>query len=184
MIDKISNVSMQLLRYPPILPIVYYEGSGKWTAPCNIKDRIYFDEALEPFTPKFSYKLIQLNDYSVDELHDIIARVTASMLRHLHLPEDEVSEFTDQVKERDMAVLFEHFEDIDLPAERKKAREEGLAEGRAEGHAEGLAEGLAVGQERLRQLTKVLIEQKRIEDLERSTRDSKFMEEMLREFNI
>ncbi|MBD5507036.1 MAG: hypothetical protein HDR05_03000 [Lachnospiraceae bacterium] len=230
-------------RYPPILPIVYYEGSGKWTAPCNIKDRIYFDEAFEPFTPQFFYKLVQLGDYSVDELvekkdelsllmlinrlqsmaafrelHlpkdylkdlsenstdellDIIARVTATMLRHLHLPEDEISEFTDQVKERDMAVLFEYFEDVDLPAERKKAREEGHAEGlaeghaeglaeghaegRAEGHAEGLAEGLAAGQERLRRLTKVLIEQNRIEDLERSTRDPEYLEELYREFHI
>ena len=175
-------------RYPPILPIVYYEGSGKWTAPCNIKDRIYFDEAFEPFTPKFFYKLVQLNDYSVgelvekkdelsllmlinrlqsmaafrelnlpkdylndlsenstDELLAIIARVTASMLRHLHLPEEEIVEFTDQIKERDMAVLFEYFEDVDLPAERKRAREEGHAEGRAEGLAEGRAEGLAEG---------------------------------------
>ena len=55
-------------RYPPILPIVYYEGSGKWTAPCNIRDRVCFDEAFEPFTPKFFYKLVQLNTYSVDEL--------------------------------------------------------------------------------------------------------------------
>ena len=175
-------------RYPPILPIVYYEGSGKWTAPCNIKDRIYFDEAFEPFTPKFSYKLIQLNEYSMgelvekkdelsllmlinrlqsiaafrelhlpkdylndlsehstDELLAIIARVTESMLRHLHLPEEEIVEFTDQVKERDMAVLFEYFEDVDLPAERKRAREEGHAEGHAEGLTEGRAEGLAEG---------------------------------------
>ena len=27
-------------RYPPILPIVYYEGTGKWTAARNLQDRI------------------------------------------------------------------------------------------------------------------------------------------------
>ena len=220
-------------RYPPILPIVYYEGSGKWTAPCNIMDRIYFDEAFEPFTPKFFYKLVQLNAYSVgelvekkdelsllmlinrlqsiaafrelnlpkdylknlsenstDELLDIIARVTASMLRHLHLPEEEVSEFTDQVKERDMAVLFEYFEDVDLPAERKKAREagraEGLAEGLAEGRAEGLAEGramghtegLAEGESRFAKLTQLLLKSGRTDDLTRAATDLEYRKEL------
>ena len=233
-------------RYPPILPIVYYEGSGKWTAPCNIRDRIYFDEAFEPFTPKFFYKLIQLSDYSVgelvekkdelsllmlinrlqsiaafreldlpkdylkdlsenstDELLDIIARVTATMLRHLHLPEDEVSEFTDQVKERDMAVLFEYFEDVDLPAERKKAREEGHAEGRAEGRAEGLAEGRAEGLAegraeglaegraeghmdlaRFTKLTQLLLEFGRTEDLSRAVTDLEYRKELYLQYNL
>ena len=152
-------------RYPPILPIVYYEGSGRWTAPCNIKDRIYFDEAFDPFTPKFFYKLVQLNTYSMeelvekkdelsllmlinrlqnssefqkldlpedylknlsenstDELLDIIAKVTATMLRHLDLPEDDISDFTEQVKERNMAELFENFvDDIGLSPKLKIA---------------------------------------------------------------
>ena len=222
-------------RYPPILPIVYYEGSGKWTAPCNIRDRIYFDEAFEPFTPKFSYKLVQLGDYSVgelvekkdelsllmlinrlqnisafrdlnlpkdylkdlsenstDELLDIIARVTATMLRNLHLPEDEISEFTDQVKERDMAVLFEYFEDVDLPAERKKAREEGHAEGRAEGHAEGLAEGrasgraegLTEGESRFAKLTQLLLGSGRTEDLSRTVTDVEYRKELYLQNNL
>ena len=175
-------------RYPPILPIVYYEGTGKWTASCNIQDRILFHKAFEPFTPKFFFKLIQLNSYSVnqlinkndelsllmlinrlqsstafrnidlpedyvknlpenstDELLDIIARITAAMLRHLNLPEDEVEEFTGQVKERKMAELFENFKDIDLPAARKKAKAQGWAEGWAKGHAKGLAKGISEG---------------------------------------
>ena len=52
-------------RYPPILPIVYYEGTGKWTAARDLQDRILFDKAFEPFTPKFFYKLIELNSYSL-----------------------------------------------------------------------------------------------------------------------
>ena len=175
-------------RYPPILPIVYYEGTGKWTASCNIQDRILFHKAFEPFTPKFFFKLIQLNSYSVnqlinkndelsllmlinrlqsstafrnidlpedyvknlpenstDELLDIIARITAAMLRQLNLPEDEVEEFTGQVKERKMAELFENFKDIDLPAARKKAKAQGWAEGWAKGHAKGLAKGISEG---------------------------------------
>ena len=156
--------------YPPILPIVYYEGSGKWTAPCNIRDRIYFDEAFEPFTPKFFYKPVQLNDYSVGEL--VEKKDELSLLRHLHLPEDEVSEFTDQVKERDMAVLFEYFEDVDLPAERKKAREEGHAEGRAEGES------------RFAKLTQFLLESGRTDDLARAVTDVEYRKELYLQYNV
>lgn len=177
-------------KYPPIIPIVYYEGKEKWTAVRNFKDRIFFDKAFEPFTPKFFYKLIQLNKYSIqelvekndelsfvmlinriqsaeefrelnlpeqylknlsehstDELLTIIERVVEVMLRHLQISEKEVEEFTEQVKERKMGELFEHFKDCDLPAERRKARAEGLAEGRAEGLAEGIKEGIKKGEE-------------------------------------
>ncbi|MBD5453033.1 MAG: hypothetical protein HDR30_01730 [Lachnospiraceae bacterium] len=179
-------------RYPPILPIVYYEGTQRWSAARNFKDRIFFDRAFEPFTPKFFYKLVQLNEYSVkelvekndelslvmlinriqsaeefreldlpknylknlsehstDELLDIIQKVVATVLRHLKISEEEVDEFTGQVKERKMGELFEHFKDCDLPAARKKAREEGHAEGWQEGRQEGLQEGRQVGEELL-----------------------------------
>lgn len=238
-------------RYPPILPIVYYEGTGKWTASCNIQDRILFHKAFEPFTPKFFFKLIQLNSYSVnqlinkndelsllmlinrlqsstafrnmdlpedyvknlpenstDELLDIIARITATMLRHLNLPEDEVEEFTGQVKERKMAELFENFKDIDLPAARKKAKAQGWAEGWAkghakelakgisEGHAKGLAEGkaegiakghtkgLAEGEARLAKLTQTLISNNRMDDLTKALADLEYREKLYKQNNL
>ena len=87
-------------RYPPILPIVYYEGTGKWTASCNIQDRILFHKAFEPFTPKFFFKLIQLNSYSVNQLINkndelsllmLINRLQSSTaFRNIDLPEDYV----------------------------------------------------------------------------------------------
>ena len=64
--------------------------------------------------------LKNLSEHSTDEILSIVARVTAVMLRQLNLPEEEVEEFTGQVKERKMAVLFEHFKAVDIPAERKK----------------------------------------------------------------
>ena len=89
------------------------------------------------------------------------------MLRHLHLPEEEIAEFTDQVKERDMAVLFEYFEDVDLPAERRKAREEG--------HAEGLAEGESrfADLDCFTKLTQLLLKSGRIDNLARAVDDLK-----------
>lgn len=198
-------------RYPPILPVVYYEGTGKWTAAYNIKDRILSGKTFEPFTPDFSYKLLELNSYSTqqligkkdelsllmlinrlqdtttfrklnlpedyiknlsenstDELLEILAKVTASMLRHLNLPENEVEEFTGQVKERKMAELFENFKDIDLPAARKKAREEGHAEGEA----------------RFAKLTQTLLNANRIDDLKKALADLKYRQELYMQNNI
>lgn len=59
--------------------------------------------------------LKNLSENSTDELLGIIARVTASMLRHLDVPENDVIKFTEQVKERKMAELFENFvNDVDM----------------------------------------------------------------------
>ena len=218
-------------KYPPILPIVYYEGSGKWTAARSLQDRILFDKAFEPFTPKFFYKLIELNSYSIgqlvekndelsllmlinrlqnsaefrelnlpedyiknlseqstDELLDIIAKVTASMLRHLNLPEDEVAEFTGQVKERKMAELFENFKDVDIPAARKKAREEGWAEGHTDGfvtgHAEGLAEGLAEGEARFAKLTELLLQSNCMDELTKALNDLAYRKTLYQQYNL
>lgn len=166
-------------RYPPILPIVYYEGKNEWTAVTNFKERIFLSEVFEKYVPDFSYELVSLRNYSndalienqdeislvmllnklqsvadfgklpdlaklnVDLLKDtpeylleIITKVTIALLYHMNVPQEEIEEVAVQIKEKKMPVLFEHFEDYDVQATRKKAREEGLAEGLAEGRAE------------------------------------------------
>lgn len=55
-------------RYPPILPIVYYEGRGKWTAPMDLADRILCRELLGEYLPHFKYQMVGLHDYSNEEL--------------------------------------------------------------------------------------------------------------------
>lgn len=93
-------------KYPPILPIVYYEGTGEWTAVLNLKDRIFFDSAFEAFTPTFFYKLIQLNKYSVEDLIEKNDELSLVMLinrlqstkefRNLNLPEDYLKNLSEQ----------------------------------------------------------------------------------------
>ena len=82
---------------------------------------------------------------SPESLLKLISKIIAAFLHRLNVPQDEIGEFTDQIER----MLFENFEAYDVQAERKKARElgmaEGLAEGLAEGHATGLAEGRAAG---------------------------------------
>ena len=54
--------------YPPIIPIVYYEGAESWTADLHFKDRILMSEMFEDYIPDFTYKVVRNHDYSAEEL--------------------------------------------------------------------------------------------------------------------
>ncbi len=159
-------------KYPPILPIVYYEGKNKWTAVTNLKERVFLNDVFEKYIPDFSYELISLREYSSDRLIenqdeislvmlinklqevadlkglselakmsdkvcettpeyllDIIAKIVTALLYRLNVPEEEVNEAVELIKEKKMPVLFEHFEGYDIQATRKEAKEEGIKEG-------------------------------------------------------
>lgn len=55
-------------RYPPILPIVYYEGRGKWIAPMDLAERILCGELMGEYLPHFKYQMVGLHEYSNEEL--------------------------------------------------------------------------------------------------------------------
>jgi len=67
-------------KYPPILPIVYYEGKNKWTAVTNLKERIFLNDVFEKYIPDFSYELISLNEYSRDKLIENQDEISLVML--------------------------------------------------------------------------------------------------------
>jgi hypothetical protein len=55
-------------RYPPVLPIVFYDGPGPWTAETNFLNRTYLNEVFEKYIPKFEYEVVSLREYSPEEL--------------------------------------------------------------------------------------------------------------------
>jgi hypothetical protein len=55
-------------RYPPVLPIVFYDGAQRWTAETNFLDRTYLKEAFTPYIPKFDYLVVDLNRYSMGDI--------------------------------------------------------------------------------------------------------------------
>lgn len=63
-----KNIEAKSFRYPPILPIVYYEGAAEWTADMHLKDRILLSELFEEYIPDFTYKVVRNHDYSNEEL--------------------------------------------------------------------------------------------------------------------
>ncbi len=51
--------------------------------------------------------------------------MTERYLRNINLPDDEIYELTDKIKEGDMNRLFEHFEGYDIQKVRRESRAEG-----------------------------------------------------------
>ena len=55
-------------RYPPIFPIVYYEGTGEWTAAMNVSERIFMNEIFASYIPNFTYRLVNVHQYTNEQL--------------------------------------------------------------------------------------------------------------------
>ena len=67
--------------------------------------------------------LKDLSANTPDEVLEIISKVITVMLRKLNLEENEILDFTDQVRERKMGELFENFRGYDVPAVRAEGEE-------------------------------------------------------------
>ena len=66
--DYKEQVKAKNFRYPPILPVVYHEGTDNWTASMHLKDRIFMNEIFQEYIPDFTYCLVNNRDFSNDEL--------------------------------------------------------------------------------------------------------------------
>jgi hypothetical protein len=63
-------------KYPPILPIVFYDGEDEWTAETNFFNRTEMNDIFEKYIPKFEYELVSLKEYSFEDLakfNDVIS---------------------------------------------------------------------------------------------------------------
>lgn len=60
--------SRKNFKYPPVIPIVYYEGKQKWTAELRLKDRIFLSELFSDYIPDFTYRIVENRKYTEDEL--------------------------------------------------------------------------------------------------------------------
>lgn len=55
-------------RYPPVLPIIFYDGVRNWTTATQLRERIILSDSLLKYIPDLDCILVQLKDYSNDEL--------------------------------------------------------------------------------------------------------------------
>lgn len=59
---------MKAFRYPPILPIIFYDGSENWTASTKLSQRVLFGDVFWEYIPDYKCILLQLKDYSNADL--------------------------------------------------------------------------------------------------------------------
>lgn len=55
-------------KYPPILPIIFYDGADGWTAGTRLQERVLFSDMFAKYIPDYQCILMQLNNYSNEEL--------------------------------------------------------------------------------------------------------------------
>ncbi len=86
---KKGSTSRKSFRYPPIIPIVYYEGQKNWTADLHLSDRINLQDGLEEYIPDFVYKLVRVHGYGNDDLKKRKNEMSlVMMINRIQNPED------------------------------------------------------------------------------------------------
>ena len=92
-------------KYPPVLPIVYYEGSKRWTAPLDFKSRINHGEVFAKYVPDFQYYLVPVHGYTNEELLEKADEISLVMLINKLQTKADVEEFRRISPERLEAIL-------------------------------------------------------------------------------
>ena len=157
-------------KYPPVLPIIYYEGDSSWTVEDSFRSRIALNEIFSEFIPDFKYHLISLGAFgredlikrsdgmsfvmlinrirndkefrelnlpkeymykllegSPDDVITVIAKVIAVILRKHNIPENDIQNLVDQLKERKSMALFDNYvASFDAQEERRLGADEML----------------------------------------------------------
>jgi predicted transposase/invertase (TIGR01784 family) len=71
-------ITRKEFKYPPVLPVVFYDGPDTWTAETNFLRRTALSEVFEKYIPKFEYELVDLHSYSPQEIarfNDVLSLV-------------------------------------------------------------------------------------------------------------
>ena len=66
--DNKSASSAKGFKYPPVLPIVFYDGADKWTAETNFLYKTELSDVFGKYIPKFEYELVDLNEYGENDI--------------------------------------------------------------------------------------------------------------------
>jgi predicted transposase/invertase (TIGR01784 family) len=67
-------------KYPPVLPVIFYDGKDRWTAARNFFDKTELNDVFAKYIPKFEYVLVNLNEYSEQDLFKFADALSLIML--------------------------------------------------------------------------------------------------------
>ena len=99
-------------RYPPVIPIVYYEGKQEWTAGLRLRDRILFSELFVDFIPDFTYRIVENRKYTQDELLLREDEISLLMLLNRIQTAADISAFKELPAERFNQILRDSSEAV------------------------------------------------------------------------
>lgn len=91
--------------YPPILPVVYYEGPGEWNVPLDFKSRIRQGEAFGRYLPDFEYYLVPLREYSNEMLLEKRDEISLVLLINKLQTKEDVARFRELPGDEIEAIL-------------------------------------------------------------------------------
>lgn len=95
-------------KYPPVIPIIYYEGTDPWTATRSFKERVHLSDVLGDYIPDFKYLVVPIQEYSNE---DILAKKDALSLIML------INKLTSYAEFRNLAdIPKEYLEDLQKAA--------------------------------------------------------------------
>ncbi len=97
-------------KYPPILPIVYFEGKN-WNAALKLSDRIALSDAFRMYIPDFKYHLIRLGKYNRNELIDKNDQLSFVMLINKIRSAKEFKQLKLELSDEYVEKLFEQSSD-------------------------------------------------------------------------
>lgn len=86
--------------YPPVIPIVYYEGKDKWSAPLSLHSRIADGDMFGRYVPDFDYYLVPVHMYSKEELLAKGDEISLVMLMNRMQTAEDIEEFRTISSER------------------------------------------------------------------------------------
>ena len=166
-------------KYPPVLPIVFYDGSEEWTAETNFFNRTEMNGIFEKYIPKFEYELVSLRDYSFEDLAkfgDVLSLFmmidklrTAEAFRELGKLREEYGEKLNSLdvpphlKELLVRVVTLLLSKIHVPQDEIEKLVEGIDE-------RGISEMLAIENYNVQETRKQASEKERIKRLEAERR--------------
>ena len=133
-------------KYPPILPVIYYEGSDSWTAVKNQeliekKDELSLIFLINKLRSSEEFRNLKeipkeymehLGEETSEYMLKLIGKIIAVLLYRMNVPRKEVEAFTDQIMRREFDMLFDSFEAYDVQETRRVSREEGRMEERVQ----------------------------------------------------
>lgn len=95
-------------KYPPILPIIFYDGLDNWTAVTRLHDRVLFSDMLGEYIPDYHCIVMQLKNYTNAELLKKNNLLSLLLLIDKMKDMEDFAEFLEDVKSEDLKQVTEN----------------------------------------------------------------------------